>query len=659
MDRRIEVRITNRRPNMSRSPRARWFLAALVIGAFPAAGLAQDAGEHNAADVAKAFPGKRPYSPYAGRSYPTRPFFGDTHLHTAFSMDAGAFGARLTPADAFRFARGEEVTSNTGQPVKLSRPLDFLVVADHSDGFGFFPQVVGGAPAIMADAQGRKWNEMIHGGQGADAALDIIRNFGAGTISKAIFPVPGTAVYRSAWQQAVKSAEAANDPGRFTAFIGFEWTSNTGGNNLHRNVVFRDDATKALQVEPYTTMKPLGSDDPVELWKWMTAFEQKTGGDVLAIAHNGNLSNGRMFPVVEAFGRKVDRGYAEERAKWERLYEVTQTKGTGEAHPFLSPNDEFADFELWDKGNLDGSVAKQKEMLEFEYARSALKNGLVLEQKLGVNPYKFGMIGSTDAHTGLVAVEEDNFFGKTAPQEPSPERLTKTFFADPKTGVKIMDWEVGASGFAAVWATENTREALFDAMERRETYATTGTRVVVRFFGGWDFEARDAQDRMPARIGYSRGVPMGGDLQKAPAGKVPTFLAAALKDPIGANLDRIQIVKGWLDAKGELHEQVYDVAWSGGRKPDPKTGKVPSVGTTVDVANATWTNTIGAPELIAVWKDPGFDPAQKAFYYARVIEIPTPRWTAYDVVRFGNKPLPETRMTITERAYTSPIWYTP
>lgn len=644
---------------MDRSRAVSALLAIALLALAPPVAVAQDAGEHNPADIEKAFPKKAPYSPYAGRNFPTRPFFGDTHLHTAFSMDAGAFGARLGPPDAFRFAKGAEVTSNSGQPVKLSRPLDFLVVADHSDGFGFFPLILGGDATIMADPQGRKWNEMIHSGQGADAALDIIRNFGTGTISKAILPVPGTPTYRTAWQKAVKAAEEANEPGRFTAFIGFEWTSNTGANNLHRNVVFRDDATKALQVEPYTTMKPLGSDNPADLWKWMAAFEQKTGGDVLAIAHNGNLSNGEMFPMVEAFGKKIDRAYADERAKWERLYEVTQTKGTGEAHPFLSPNDEFADYELWDKGNLDGSVAKKKEMLQYEYARRALQNGLLLEQKLGVNPYKFGMIGSTDAHTGLVAVEEENFFGKTAPQEPSPERLTKTFVADPKTGVKIMDWEVGASGYAAVWATENTREALFDAMERRETYATTGTRMVVRFFGGWDFVPKDAHDRMPARIGYGKGVPMGGDLAKAPAGKAPTFLAAALKDPIGANLDRIQVVKGWVDAKGEVQEKVYDVAWSGDRKPDPKTGKVPSVGSTVDVENATWTNSIGAPELIAVWKDPSFDPALRAFYYARVLEIPTPRWTAYDAKRFGNKPLPGTRMTITERAYTSPIWYSP
>ncbi len=628
----------------------------LALG-LSAAAQAQDAGEHDPAAIANAFP-KAPYSPYAGRDYPTRPLFGDTHLHTSFSMDAGAFGARLTPRDAYRFARGEEVVSNSGQPVKLSRPLDFLVVADHSDGMGFFPQLMSGDPALLATEQGRRWYEQIKGGRGGEAALDIIVSFGKGQMPRG-FPEPGTAAYRNAWLETIKAAEAYNDAGRFTAFIGFEWTSNTGGNNLHRNIIFRGNGTQAGLVEPYTTLKPLGSDNPEDLWKWMTMAEQKTGSDVLAIAHNGNLSNGIMFPVVETFGKKVDRTYAETRAKREPLYEMTQTKGTGEAHPFLSPNDEFAAFELWDKGNLDGTVAKTKDMLEYEYARSALKNGLKLEQLLGANPYKFGMIGSSDSHTGLAAMEEDNFFGKTAPQEPSPERLTKAFMGNKKTGVTIMDWEVGASGWAAVWAKENTREAIFDAMQRRETYATTGTRMVVRFFGGFDFEASDAYDRMPARIGYAKGVPMGGDLSKAPAGKAPTFLVGALRDPIGANLDRIQVVKGWLDGKGELHEKVYDVAWSGSRKPDPRTGKVPSVGDTVDVAKATYKNTIGVPELITVWRDPAFDAAQRAFYYVRVIEIPTPRWTAYDAQRYGTKPLPGTRMTITERAYTSPIWYTP
>jgi len=324
----------------------------------------------------------------------------------------------------------------------------------------------------------------------------------------------------------------------------------------------------------------------------------------------------------------------------------------------LSPNDEFADFETWDKGNLDGSVAKTNDMLQYEYARSALKNGLKLDEKFGANPYKFGLIGSTDAHTGLMAIAENNFFGKTAPQEPSAERMKATFFDNAKTGVKVMDWEVGASGFAAVWATENTREAIWDAMQRRETYATTGPRMIVRFFGGFEFEAADAETRLPAEAGYSKGVPMGGDLGAAVAGKAPTFLVAALRDPIGANLDRIQIVKGWMDDKGNLHEKVYDVAWSGDRKPGAD-GKVPLVGSTVDVGNATWTNTIGAPELITVWEDPDFDATEYAFYYARVIEIPTPRWTAYDAKFYGTEPLPGTRMTITERAYTSPIWYTP
>jgi len=619
-----------------------------------------DSGSADKAALEKVHPTKPPYSPYAGRNYPTRPFFGDTHLHTAFSMDAGAFGARLSPRDAYRFARGEQVTSNTGQPVKLSRPLDFLVVADHSDNMGFFPDLFAGKPELLADPTGRKWYDMIQSGKGAEAALDIIVSFSHGTFPKALMYFPGTKGYRGAWQETIEAAEAFNEPGRFTAFIGYEWTSNTGGNNLHRNVIFRDNGDKASQVEPFTVYPPMGSDNPADLWKWMAAYEQKTGGSVLAIAHNGNLSNGLMFPTVESFGKNLDRDYVETRAKWERLYETTQTKGTGEAHPFLSPNDEFANFEIWDKGNLDGSVAKKSEMLEFEYARSAYKNGLTLEAKFGTNPYKFGLVGSSDAHTGLSALEEENFFGKTAPQEPSPERMMKAFFDNPKTGVKVMDWEVSASGYAAVWATENTREAIWDAMERKETYATTGPRMIVRFFGGWDFEEADARNRLPAHVGYTKGVPMGGDLSAAPDGKSPTFLVAALKDPIGANLDRIQVIKGWLDASGAVQEKVYDVAWGDAdkRAPGPD-GKLPAVGSTVDVENATWTNTIGDPELIAVWKDPDFDPSLRAFYYARVIEIPTPRWTAYDARRFGVKPLDGTAMTLQERAYTSPIWYTP
>ena len=633
------------------------FLLAMAL-AQPA--VAQEAGVLSEEKAARVHTSKPVYSPYANRNFPSRPLFGDTHLHTSYSMDAGASGTRLDARDAYRFAKGEQVTSNTGQPVRLSRPLDFLVVADHSDGFGFFPLLMSGDATVMADPQGRKWVEMIRAGKNMEVAMDIVNNFSQGTISKAILPVPGTKSYASAWQYTIQAAEDANEAGRFTAFIGYEWTSNTGGNNLHRNVIYRDNADKASQLEPFVTQKPLGSDNPVDLWKWMASYEEKTGGRVLAIAHNGNLSNGTMFPTVEAFGKRVNRDYAAERIRWERLFEVTQTKGTAESHPFLSPNDEFASFEIWDKGNLNLSVKKDNSMLEHEYVRAAYKNGLMLEKKLGVNPYKFGLVGSTDSHTALSTTEEENFFGKITPAEPSPHRMTKPFFHDDNTGLTVMDWEVAASGLAGVWATENTREAIWDAMERRETFATTGTRLMVRCFGGWDFEADDALNRLPAHIGYSKGVPMGGDLYDAPQGKSPTFLVAALKDPIGANLDRIQIVKGWIDARGNTHEKVYDVVWGNADTRQPgNDGKLPPVGNTVDVGNATWTNTIGDPELIAVWKDPDFDAGQSAFYYARVLEIPTPRWTAYDVKLFGVTPLPGTRMTLQERAYTSPIWYTP
>jgi hypothetical protein len=624
---------------------------------FASQAFSHDIGQADKETIDKALGGK-PYSPYANVKYPKRPLFGDTHLHTGFSMDAGVWGCRLRPRDAYRFARGEQVASSTGQPVQLARPLDFLVVADHSDNMGFATDLLAGKSTLLSDPKGQEWYELINQGEGGKAALDMIQLFSQGKFPKKLLYAPGTRPYTDAWQETIDAAEEYNEPGRFTALIGYEWTSLVKGANMHRNVILRDDGDRAKQVVPFTLMPP-GSANPVDLWKWMEAYEKKTGGSVLAIPHNGNLSNGIMFPVEKAFtGKKLNKDYVEQRATWERLYEVTQTKGTGEAHPYLSPNDEFADFEIWDKGNLDASQVKKKEMLEYEYARSAYKNGLKLEAKLGTNPYKFGLVGSSDAHTGLAAMEEENFFGKTTPQEPSAERMTKTFMDNKKSGVKIMDWEVGSSGYAAVWAEENTRTAIWDAMHRRETYATTGSRMVVRFFGGWDFEKGDANTRNPALAGYSRGVSMGGDLTQAPEGKAPSFLVAALKDPIGANLDRIQIVKGWMDAKGELHEKVFDVVWGGDRKPDAN-GRLPSVGSTVDIENATWTNTIGAGELITVWKDPDFEAKESAFYYARVIEIPTPRWTAYDAKRFGVKPPPGTRMTVTERAYTSPIWYTP
>jgi len=609
-----------------------------------------------------AFPGQKHFSPYAGRNFPTQVFWGDTHLHTGMSMDAGAFGARLVPEDAYRFARGEELTSSTGLKVKLDRPLDFLVVADHSDNMGFFPRLYAGDPEMLSDPTGKKWYEMIQvGGQeGVQAAVEIIQAFSQGTFPKKLESLPGSPAYRSAWEETIEAAEKYNDPGRFTAFIGYEWTSNTGGNNLHRVVIFRDGGDKAGRVEPYTTLKPLGSDNPRDLWKWLNDYQDKTGGRVLAIAHNGNLSNGIMFPIVESFTSKpVDLEYAKTRAKWEPLYEATQIKGDGETHPFLSPNDEFADYETWDQGNLDLSVPKEQEMLQYEYARSALQIGLQLQRELGVNPYKFGMIGSTDSHTGLATAEEENFFGKHSGTEPSPDRY-KHPMAETPNG-KYESWAMVSSGLAAVWARENTREAIFDAMMRKETYATTGPRMLVRFFGGWEFTAQDAMGRLPANMGYSKGVPMGSDLPPAPKGKsAPTFLVAALKDPLSGNLDRIQIVKGWLDKKGERQEKVYDVVWGDADKRKPgNDGKLPLVGNTVNVKEATWTNTIGDPELITVWQDPDFDPKQPAVYYARVIEIPTPRWTAYEANRFGITMPPEVPMITQERAYTSPIWYTP
>jgi len=602
---------------------------------------------------------KRPYSPYAAGAVPNHVYFGDTHLHTSFSMDAGAFGNRLGPEEAYRFARGQEVESATAGPARLARPLDFLVVADHSDNMGFFPDLFAGRPEVLDDPKGKEWYEKIQAGEGVSVAFEIIDAFSRGKFPEGLMYWPDGKMYRSSWEKTIAAAEKYNDPGHFTAFIGYEWTSQVPpGQNLHRVVIYRDGADKARQTVPATTYGAQGSTDPEYLWKVLQAYEDRTGGEVLAIAHNGNLSNGLMFPEVNPVdGKPLTKAYAATRAKWEPLYEVTQIKGDGEAHPFLSPNDEFADFGTWDKGNLNLSELKRKEMLQYEYARSALQLGLKLEKRLGTNPFKFGMIGSTDSHTSLATADDDNFFGKHSGAEPGPERIKHPFAKFGET--EIYGWETLASGYAAVWAQENTREALFDAMERRETYATTGPRMLVRFFGGWEFDPGDAITRQPAVIGYQKGVPMGGDLRKAPAGKSPTFLVAALKDPIGANLDRIQVIKGWIDTKGERQEEVYDIAVSGGRTIGADGRCREPVGDTVDVANATWTNSIGAPEMITVWKDPDFDPALSAFYYVRVIEIPTPRWTAYDAKYYGLKLDRSIPVKHQERAYTSPIWYTP
>ncbi len=633
--------------------------SAMLTLSLPAA--AQDTGTPSAENLSSLYTGKA-YSPYAERNYPERPLWGDTHLHTSLSMDAGLFGNRLPPEEAYRFARGEQVLSSTGQPLRLSRPLDWLVVADHSDGMGLIDDLKAASPDVIAYEQGARWAKGLQtGGQASvDAALDLIGNFSQGTIDPDLIALysPGSKVYRSVWQGVIRDAETYNDPGRFTAFIGFEWTSLVNGNNMHRVVIMRDDGDKASQVEPFTQTAPIGSSNPRELWKYLTRYEEKTGGDILAIAHNGNLSNGIMFPLEAQWdGKKLDNTYVTERDKWEPLYEATQIKGDGEAHPFLSPDDEFADYETWAIGNLDVSQAKTDDMLAGEYAREALKRGLVIESRLGTNPYKFGMIGSTDSHTSLATAEEDNFFGKHAGAEPSAKRWEHPFMKTDNG--EILGWQMVASGLAAVWATDNTRESLFDAMERKEVYGTTGPRMTVRLFGGWDFTDQDLNSRMPAIVGYEKGVPMGGDLRARPAdAQAPKFMVYALRDPEGANLDRIQIVKGWSDSKRNTYEKVYDVVWSGDRRTGAD-GHLPAVGNTVDVANANWTNTIGASELGTVWTDPDFDPQQKAVYYARVIEIPTPRWTAYDAFRYGIKMSADVAMTTQERAYTSPIWFTP
>jgi hypothetical protein len=609
-----------------------------------------DIGTLNPATAGKLF--KKPgFSPYAGRNYPSRVYWGDSHLHTSMSLDARTAGNNLGPEEALRFARGEEVVSATGVPAKLSRPLDWIVVADHSDAMGVMNEIANGNPQLLTDPQVKTWHDAIKaGGETAiKAAYDVVSALSTGKIPPVMLDPKVT---RSLWERQTAIMEKYNEPGRFTAFIGYEWTSNNSGNNLHRNVIYRDGKAKADQVLPFTTAE---SENPEDLWKWMQAWEDKTGGSLLAIPHNGNISNGLMFAGETYKGNPLTREWAATRTRWEPIYETTQIKGDGESHPSLSPNDEFAGYETWDKGNLT-LAPKKPGMIQFEYSRQALKNGLKIEQRLGVNPFKFGMVGSTDAHTSLPAVEEENFFGKHSGVEPNPERVKDVVMEF--GGRKLMAWEQAASGFAGIWATDNTRDALWDAMKRKEVYATTGPRMILRFFGGFDFEASEANTRNPAEVGYAKGVPMGGDLRQAPAGKAPTFLIAALRDPIGANLDRIQVVKGWLDARGETQEKVYDVVWSGDRRASTD-GKLPPVGNTVDVPNASWTNTIGASELITVWRDPAFDPSMRAFYYARVLEIPTPRWTAYEAKRFSIKMPPEVPMVTQERAYTSPIWYTP
>jgi hypothetical protein len=586
--------------------------------------------------------GKKPdYSPFVDRSLPDRVLWGDTHVHTSYSLDAGFFGNTLDPQQAFRFARGETVVASNGERAKLLRPLDWLVVADHGVYYGLADLLAKGDPAILGDPVGKRWYQGLNGTP--EEGMQTFRE-ALSSVQRNEQLIKNPAVMRTVWERAVGFADEYNEPGNFTTINGYEWSSNPTGYNLHRVVMFRDGAEKVTQIVPFSAFD---SENVEDLWAFMQGYEEKTGGSVLAIPHNGNWSNGRMFSLQRANGRSINSEYAQARSRWEPVYEATQIKGDGEAHPKLSPNDEFADYGTWDKGNIGGVEKKTPDMLPYEYARSALKLGLEQEQKLGVNPFKFGMVGSTDAHTSLATTREDNFFGKNPSSEPTADRWEHVFMkGESGDDTTYYNYETLASGLAAVWVRENTREAIWDAFKRKEVYATTGSRMTVRIFAGWDFRADEVERHDFAERGYRGGVPMGGDLSNAPEGKTPSFLIRALRDPDNANLDRVQVIKGWIESNGETRELIYDVACSDGREIVERRCNG-DVGSTVNVAAASYTNTIGDPLLTAHWEDPDFDPSQRAFYYVRVLEIPKPRWTAYDAVYFE---------PIRRRSGTRPDW---
>ena len=590
-------------------------------------------------------------------AYSERVYWGDTHLHTSNSIDAFGFGVKLGPEEALRFARGEEVTATWGLKAKLERPLDFLVIADHSGGLGATQALYDAPRLLIQDPTLLRWYDMMHESPAGriQATGELIDAVGKNTLPAALRDPERTRKNTTKiWTNQNSIVERYNEPGKFTAFIGFEYTLMPRGDNLHRVVMFRDGNEKADKVLPYD---PGQGDTPVsQLWDYMDAYEKATGGKVLAIPHNSNVSNGRMFELSGPGGTPMSADYARRRAAREPLVEATQIKGDSETHPFLSPNDEFADFGKagWDSGNLTMQRPATPDMYGGNYVREALKRGLAIEAKTGVNPYKFGLIGSTDSHTGLATGDENDFFGKHSGNEPNANRANQP--QNLGTSVGRFGWHYLAGGYAAVWAKANTRSAIFDAMMRKETYSTSGPRMSVRFFGGWDFGAETLTGDW-VKAGYASGVPMGGDLKDAKG--APKFIVSATKDPVGANLDRVQIVKGWVDASGKLNEKVFNVVWSSPESRTLSGGKLTPVGDTVDIATASYKNTIGAPQLSTLWTDPEFNPNQKAFYYARVLEIPTPRWVLFDVLRYKAKLLPGTRVKDQERALTSPIWYTP
>lgn len=605
--------------------------------------------------------------PSAGANYPMDVYFGDTHLHTNLSLDAYALNKRIGPEKAYRFARGEAVIDNNGLKRQLRRPLDFLVIADHAVNMGLYAYASNNE--LDLTTLGFTKTEIKGLLQPDKASSSSQREQQIGRLNSQYFAgspakVLGSEAFtKSVWADVTARADHFNAPGKFTAFSGFEWTPMDGGS--HRVVIFKDSAEQTNQVLPFSRAK---SEAPEDLWQYMNHYEKITSGEVMAILHNSNVSFGqrKAFALQDSYGKALTQQYAKTRMRWEPLVEVTQTKGDSETHPLLAPDDKFANFERWNNwggsyyGEEEASQLRSKDplwekilsdqvdgqALQYKYIRSALKLGLSEQVKAGVNPFKFGVIGSTDSHAGLSVVDNDNY------REPTDIRMFKRY------GIRWL-WEEAASGYAAVWAEENTREALFTAMKRKEVYATTGPRMRVRFFGGWEYKSVDAHKPDLAAIGYAKGVPMGADLAPAPKGKSPRFLIQAVKDPDGANLDRVQVIKGWIDPSGEMQERVYDVSLSDNRKIIPD-GQSSAVGSTVDIADASYANTIGTAELATVWTDPDFNPQHYAFYYARVLEIPTPRWTAYDAKYFELKDLPDNIPMVTqERAYTSPIWYQP
>ncbi len=574
-------------------------------------------------------------------------YWGDTHLHTSYSPDAYFLENRSAdPHTAYNFAKGLPIVHPYSQVrIQIETPLDFLVITDHAEMMGVPFKLFKGDPELSSTESGKRFTKMIEEGKGVEVFEEFIGAINAGT---PISDLDSDNVKTSIWSESTAITDRHNEPGKFSTFIGWEWTSTPDGNNLHRVVFIPQDGKTGRKFIPYNSFD---SGNPEDLWAWLEKTSADTGATFIAIPHNSNISGGLMFNDVDSSGNPLTARYARTRMKWEPVVEVTQIKGDSETHPALSTTDEFADFETFSHmidASGTGQSKEDESTLRGDYARSALLRGLEFENKIGANPYKFGMIGSTDSHTGAATAEEDNFWGKVAIDSipaNGPKELT----------IGIRGWDMSASGLTAVWAEENTRQSIYDAFQRKEVYATSGPRIALRVFGGWDYNNKDAESNDFAQTGYSKGVPMGGDLTSAPEGKAPAFLIHAAKDPKGANLDRIQVVKGWLDKDGSTHEKVFDVALSDGRKD----GKTP-VGNTVDLKTGKYTNTIGDPEFAAVWSDPEFDPAARAFYYVRVLQIPTPRNSLYDAIALGMDPNDTGyASTIQERAYSSPIWYTP